>query len=126
MAGCSAVVTDPTAIDAASATPRPLMQRMLGAMAHAPVLLVGTLLPAPREAGSEPSRSSDAGASATCLSPAQAYQLSLDTQSATMPRYQPASTRDAIEVFGRAIGAFAAARYSAQRAAESCVTPPPT
>jgi hypothetical protein len=95
------------------------MLRMIGAVTNAPLVIVDALLPAPEH---EPSRPSGGGATATCLSPEQAYQSVLDRRSAELPRYQPASTRDGIEVFGRAIGVIAAARSSAIHAAQSCVT----
>ena len=67
-----------------------------------------------------PSERNDA--SIACLTPAQAYDLSLERQNAALPRYRPASTRNGIEVFGRAIAVIANARHWSHRAADTCVS----
>jgi len=121
IAGCGPVVRD-----GASSTQRAspsFLRRMIRAVGRAPDTMVDALLPAPPQAerGFAAARSSG-GAAGPCLTPEQAYQLVLTRETADQPRYQQASSRDAIEVFGRAIGPIAAARYWARTAAVSCVT----
>jgi hypothetical protein len=97
---------------------------MIGAVSRAPDAMVDALLPAPPDLArsSAVERSSASVDPKSCLTPEQVYDLALERETSAQPRYRAASTRDAIEVFGRAIGPIAAARYWSRRAAVSCVT----